>query len=56
MNDEEVRMKTWFSVTSSYWIRLLESDARWFIASIFKHSIFWEKFPDVIQAPVHKEA
>lgn len=43
MNHEKVRVKTRFKLTLSTWIKLRESDTRWFTASIFKPSIIWGK-------------
>lgn len=43
MNHKVVKIKTLFSLTSSHWIKLLESDARQSVANIFKHNIIWNK-------------
>jgi hypothetical protein len=34
--------KTWFSLTYSNFIKLADSDARWFIEGIFKHNRIWK--------------
>lgn len=42
-NHKKVRIKTHFKLTLSTWIKLRESDTRWFTVSIFKPSIIWKK-------------
>ena len=56
---EEVRMKTWFSPTSSGWIRRRESDAREFIVIVSINIVQFEgkvTRQQSSQFQVHKKA